>query len=75
MMSMCHFGCSLSSDQYPSITCVGLGKATREGKWKPHYRNLDLCRVPMALPSAFYRTLGKDDFTECRIRQSPALGK
>jgi hypothetical protein len=40
-----------------------------------HYRNPALCRVPAALPSAFYRALGKADFAECRPRQSPALGK
>jgi hypothetical protein len=40
-----------------------------------HYRNLGLCRVPTALPSAFYRALGKEDFAERRTRQSPALGK
>jgi hypothetical protein len=40
-----------------------------------HYRNPGLCRVPTALPSAFYRTLGKEDFVESRTRQSPALGK
>jgi hypothetical protein len=40
-----------------------------------HYRNPDLCRVPAALPSAFYRTLGKTDFAESRTRQSPTLGK
>jgi hydrogenase/urease accessory protein HupE len=27
------------------------------------------------LPSAFYRTVGKEDFAERRTRQSPALGK
>jgi hypothetical protein len=27
------------------------------------------------LPSAFYRALGKEDFVECRTRQSPSLGK
>jgi hypothetical protein len=31
--------------------------------------------VPAALPSAFYRALGKEDFAERRTRQSPALGK
>jgi hypothetical protein len=40
-----------------------------------HYRNPALCRVPAALPSAFYRALGKADFAECRPRQSPVLGK
>jgi hypothetical protein len=40
-----------------------------------HYRNPGLCRVPAALPSAFYRTLGKEDFVERRTRQRPALGK
>ena len=40
-----------------------------------HYRNSALCRVPAALPSAFYRALGKVDFAEGRSRQSPALGK
>jgi hypothetical protein len=40
-----------------------------------HYRNSALCRVPAALPSAFYRALGKVDFAEGRTRQSPALGK
>jgi hypothetical protein len=40
-----------------------------------HYRNPALCRVPEALPSAFYRALGKADFAECCPRQSPALGK
>jgi hypothetical protein len=40
-----------------------------------HYRNPGLCRVPVALPSAFYRALGKADFAERRTRQSPALGK
>jgi hypothetical protein len=40
-----------------------------------HYRNSRLCRVPVALPSAFYRALGKADFAECRTRQRPALGK
>jgi hypothetical protein len=40
-----------------------------------HYRNSGLCRVPAALPSAFYRALGKEDFAESRTRQSPALGK
>jgi hypothetical protein len=30
--------------------------------------------VPTALPSAFYRALGKDDFVEHRTRQSPTLG-
>jgi hypothetical protein len=33
------------------------------------------CRVPKALPSAFYRALGKADFAEYRPRQSSALGK
>jgi hypothetical protein len=40
-----------------------------------HYRNLALCRVPAALPSAFYRALGKADFAERHTRQSPTLGK
>jgi hypothetical protein len=40
-----------------------------------HYRNPGLCRVPAALPSAFYQALGKEDFAERRTRQSPALGK
>jgi hypothetical protein len=31
--------------------------------------------VPAALPSAFYRALGKADFAERRTRQSPTLGK
>jgi hypothetical protein len=31
--------------------------------------------VPAALPRAFYRALGKEDFAEGRTRQSPALGK
>jgi hypothetical protein len=31
--------------------------------------------VPVALPSAFYRALGKEDFVERRTQQSPALGK
>jgi hypothetical protein len=29
-----------------------------------HYRNPRLCRVLASLPSAFYRTLGKDSFAE-----------
>jgi hypothetical protein len=33
---------------------------------KKHYRNSALCQVPAALPSAFYRTLGKADFAERR---------
>jgi hypothetical protein len=40
-----------------------------------HYRNSRLCRVPVALPSAFYRALGKAGFAECRTRQRPALDK
>jgi hypothetical protein len=40
-----------------------------------HYRNSALCRVPAALPSAFYRALGKADFAERRTRQRPMLGK
>jgi hypothetical protein len=32
------------------------------------------CRVLVVLPSAFCRTLGKEDFVECCTRQSPALG-
>jgi hypothetical protein len=40
-----------------------------------HYWNLGLCRVPGALPSAFYRALGKEVFAESRTRQSPALDK
>jgi hypothetical protein len=40
-----------------------------------HYRNPGLCRVPAALPSAFYRALGKENFAERRTRQSPTLGK
>jgi hypothetical protein len=40
-----------------------------------HYRNPCLCRVSAALPSAFYRALGKADFAERRTRQSPALVK
>jgi hypothetical protein len=40
-----------------------------------HYRNPRLCRVPEALPSAFYWALGKADFAEYRTRQSAALGK
>jgi hypothetical protein len=40
-----------------------------------HYRNPGLYRVPAALPSAFYRALGKADFAESRTRQSPTLGK
>jgi hypothetical protein len=31
--------------------------------------------VSADLPSAFYRALGKADFTESRTRQSPTLGK
>ena len=31
--------------------------------------------MPAALPSAFYRALGKEDFAERRTRQSPVLGK
>ena len=30
-----------------------------------HYRKLALCRVPEALPSVFYRALGKDGL--CRV--------
>jgi hypothetical protein len=33
------------------------------------------CRRAAALPSAFYRALGKADFAERRTRQSPTLGK
>jgi hypothetical protein len=40
-----------------------------------HYRNSRLCRVPVALPSAFYRALGKSGFAECGTRQRHALGK
>ena len=40
-----------------------------------HYRNSALYRVPAALPSAFYRELGKANFAERRTRQSPTLGK
>jgi hypothetical protein len=40
-----------------------------------HYRNPGLCRVPAALPSAFYHALDKEDFAQRRTRQSPALGK
>jgi hypothetical protein len=40
-----------------------------------HYQSPDLCWVPEALPSAFYRALGKEAFTERRTQQSPALGK
>jgi hypothetical protein len=40
-----------------------------------HYRNPGLYRVPAALPSAFYRALGKKDFAERRTRQCPTLGK
>jgi hypothetical protein len=40
-----------------------------------HYRNPGLCRVPAALPSAFYRALSKEDFAESRTRQRPALSK
>jgi hypothetical protein len=40
-----------------------------------HYQNSALCRVPGALPSAFYRALGKADFAERRSRQRPTLGK
>jgi hypothetical protein len=40
-----------------------------------HCRNPVLCRVPAALPSTFYRALGKVDFTESHTRQSPALDK
>jgi hypothetical protein len=39
------------------------------------YWNPTFCRVPEALPSAFYRALDTVDFAECRPRQSPALGK
>jgi hypothetical protein len=31
--------------------------------------------VPEALPSDFYRALGKENFVERRTRQCPALGK
>jgi hypothetical protein len=40
-----------------------------------HYRIPGLCRVPAALPSAFYRALGKEDFVERRTRQSSVLVK
>jgi hypothetical protein len=40
-----------------------------------HYRNSALCRVPTALPRAFYRALGKAEFAERRTRQTLALGK
>ena len=40
-----------------------------------HYQNPGLCRVPTALPSAFYRALGKDPVAERRTRQSPTFGK
>jgi hypothetical protein len=51
------------SDVYP--TCKTNGQ---------HYRNLRLYRVLDSLPSAFCRALGKEDSTESRTRQSPALG-
>jgi hypothetical protein len=50
-------------------------RACRETCLTHHYRNPCLCRVPEALPSAFYRALGKADFAEYRTRQSAALGK
>jgi hypothetical protein len=40
-----------------------------------HYWNSGICRVTAALPNAFYRTLGKNDFAERRTRQSHVLGK
>jgi hypothetical protein len=54
-----------------SLTVPGLNIVEKSA----HYRNPALCRVPEALPSAFYRALGKADFAECCPRQSPALGK
>ena len=39
---------------------------------KHHYWKPALCRVPEALPSVFYRALGKDGFAECFFS---ALGK
>jgi hypothetical protein len=39
-----------------------------------HYRNPGLYRVPVSLPSAFCRELGKERFAESRTRQSLALG-
>jgi hypothetical protein len=56
----------------PSFLPVNLSEGCDR---RVHYRNPALCRVPAALPSAFYRALGKADFTESRPRQSPALGK
>jgi hypothetical protein len=52
------------------------GETIKNIKNRGHYRNPGLCRVLEALPSAFYRALGKvlrsvtRQFTECR-----ALGK
>ena len=38
-----------------------------------HYRKPALCRVPEALPSVFYRALGKDGFAECFFRHSTKM--
>ena len=38
-----------------------------------HYRKPALCRVPEALPSVFYRALGKDGFAECFFRHSAKM--
>ena len=43
-----------------------------------HYRKPAICRVPEALPSVFYRALGKDRVSECQIkytRQTKTHGK
>jgi hypothetical protein len=57
------------------ITAIAVKPAFVTHRCSIHYRNPRLCRVPVALPSAFYRALGKADFAERRTRQSPALGK
>jgi hypothetical protein len=58
------------------IIVHGITSWSSSSPWLPvHYRNSALCRVPVALPSAFYRALGKADFAERRTRQSPTLGK
>ena len=38
-----------------------------------HYRKPALCRVLEALPSVFYRALGKDGFAECFFRHSAKM--
>ena len=56
--------CLLAGENEGAPICIGWVSIRWQSSNPAHYRKPALCRVPEALPSVFYRALGKDVF--CR---------